>query len=139
MIRILGISAFYHDSAAALLENGKIVNCIQEERLSRKKNDSCQTFWSLYIQNRDVGAMTLMESRVDARQTRQHLLLELFKWQLCHCLVIKINRTKLKGGEEGVEEGGQEKALTRRQTLRDRIRSWHRQKNRRMMRKLHDW
>ena len=40
MIRILGISAFYHDSAAALLENGKIVNCIQEERLSRKKNDS---------------------------------------------------------------------------------------------------
>ncbi len=47
MIRILGISAFYHDSAAALLEDGKIVNCIQEERLSRKKNDS--SFPSLSI------------------------------------------------------------------------------------------
>ena len=37
---ILGISCFYHDSAAALLHNGKIVSAVQEERFSRKKHDS---------------------------------------------------------------------------------------------------
>ena len=36
---ILGISAYYHDSAIALLENDKILFAIQEERLSRKKGD----------------------------------------------------------------------------------------------------
>jgi carbamoyltransferase len=36
---ILGISAYYHDSAAALLVDGKIVAAAQEERFSRKKND----------------------------------------------------------------------------------------------------
>jgi carbamoyltransferase len=39
-VRILGLSAFYHDSAAALVEDGRIVGAIQEERLSRKKHDS---------------------------------------------------------------------------------------------------
>ncbi len=37
---ILGISAFYHDSAAALLKNGQIVAAAQEERFSRKKHDA---------------------------------------------------------------------------------------------------
>ena len=37
---ILGISAFYHDSAAALLTDGRIVAAAQEERFTRKKNDS---------------------------------------------------------------------------------------------------
>lgn len=36
---ILGISAFYHDSAACLLRNGEIVAAVQEERFSRKKHD----------------------------------------------------------------------------------------------------
>ena len=36
---ILGISAYYHDSAAALLHNGEIVAAAQEERFSRKKHD----------------------------------------------------------------------------------------------------
>ena len=36
---ILGISAYYHDSAAALLSDGHIVAAAQEERFSRKKND----------------------------------------------------------------------------------------------------
>jgi len=36
---ILGISAFYHDSAAVLLKNGEIVAAAQEERFSRKKHD----------------------------------------------------------------------------------------------------
>jgi len=37
---ILGISAFYHDSAAVLLENSEIKGAIQEERLTRIKHDS---------------------------------------------------------------------------------------------------
>jgi carbamoyltransferase len=36
---ILGISAFYHDSAACLLKDGKIIAAAQEERFSRKKHD----------------------------------------------------------------------------------------------------
>ena len=39
-MRILGISALYHDSAAALVEDGTIVAAAQEERFSRKKHDS---------------------------------------------------------------------------------------------------
>src|SRR6266851_679384 len=39
-MRILGISAYYHDSAAALVDNGKIVAAAQEERFSRKKHDA---------------------------------------------------------------------------------------------------
>lgn len=37
---ILGLSAFYHDSAAAVLVDGKIIAAAQEERFTRKKNDS---------------------------------------------------------------------------------------------------
>ena len=40
MSRILGISAFYHDSAACILNNGKIVAAAQEERFTRKKHDA---------------------------------------------------------------------------------------------------
>ena len=36
---VLGISAFYHDSAAALLRDGEIVAAVQEERFTRKKHD----------------------------------------------------------------------------------------------------
>src|ERR1700752_4638272 len=39
MVSILGISAFYHDSAAALLVDGKIVAAAQEERFTREKYD----------------------------------------------------------------------------------------------------
>ena len=35
----LGISAYYHDSAIAILDNGRIIFALQEERLSRKKAD----------------------------------------------------------------------------------------------------
>jgi len=38
-MKILGISAFYHDSAAALIDNGEIVAAAQEERFTRKKHD----------------------------------------------------------------------------------------------------
>ena len=36
MTSILGISAFYHDSAAALIVDGEIISAAQEERFSRK-------------------------------------------------------------------------------------------------------
>ena len=39
-MRIVGISAFYHDSAAALVEDGEIVAAAQEERFTRKKHDA---------------------------------------------------------------------------------------------------
>ena len=39
MTKILGISAFYHDSAAAIIIDGKIIAAAQEERFSRKKHD----------------------------------------------------------------------------------------------------
>ncbi|KAA6439971.1 carbamoyltransferase [Dyadobacter flavalbus] len=38
-MKILGISAFYHDSAAAFIDNGEIVAAAQEERFTRKKHD----------------------------------------------------------------------------------------------------
>ena len=40
MSNILGISAFYHDSAAAIINNGKIISAAQEERFTRIKHDS---------------------------------------------------------------------------------------------------
>ena len=65
MTAILGISAFYHDSAAAIIIDGKIIAAAQEERFTRKKHDSsypsfynffyCSLsidfkIWSIYIQ-----------------------------------------------------------------------------------------
>ena len=44
MTSVLGISAFYHDSAAALIKDGKIIAAAQEERFSRKKHDSKYPF-----------------------------------------------------------------------------------------------
>ena len=44
MTSILGISAFYHDSAAAMVIDGKIIAAAQEERFTRKKHDSTYPF-----------------------------------------------------------------------------------------------
>ena len=44
MTTILGISAFYHDSAAALLKDGNILAAAQEERFTRKKHDASYPF-----------------------------------------------------------------------------------------------
>ena len=44
---ILGISAFYHDSAATILVDGKIVAAAQEERFTRKKHDSSYPFHAI--------------------------------------------------------------------------------------------
>jgi carbamoyltransferase len=40
MPRILGVSAFYHDSAAALVVDGRVVAAAQEERFTRLKHDA---------------------------------------------------------------------------------------------------
>ena len=47
MTYILGISAFYHDSASALIKDGKIVAAAQEERFTRKKHDPSYPFHSV--------------------------------------------------------------------------------------------
>ena len=44
MNTILGISAFYHDSAATIIQDGKILAAAQEERFSRVKHDSNYPF-----------------------------------------------------------------------------------------------
>src|SRR5258706_16435721 len=58
--RILGISAFYHDSAAALVVDGRIVAAAQEERFTRKKHD--QAFPARAIE------YCLREAGLEARQ-----------------------------------------------------------------------
>ena len=47
MTSILGLSAFYHDSAAALIIDGKIIAAAQEERFTRKKHDSSYPFYAV--------------------------------------------------------------------------------------------
>ncbi|MHA1132737.1 MAG: carbamoyltransferase family protein [Alphaproteobacteria bacterium] len=39
-MRILGVSAYYHDSAAALIEDGRVIAAAQEERFTRRKHDA---------------------------------------------------------------------------------------------------
>lgn len=46
-MNILGISAFYHDSAACLIQDGRIVAAAQEERFTRKKHDACFPFHAI--------------------------------------------------------------------------------------------
>ena len=60
MTAILGISAFYHDSAAALVIDGRVVAAAQEERFSRKKHDDAFP----------VGAIEfcLAQAGIDARE-----------------------------------------------------------------------
>ncbi len=47
MTSILGISAFYHDSAAAIIVDGKILAAAQEERFTRKKHDSSYPYHAI--------------------------------------------------------------------------------------------
>jgi carbamoyltransferase len=55
-MRILGISAFYHDSAAALTVDGRIVAAAQEERFSRKKHDASFPAAAIRYCLREAGA-----------------------------------------------------------------------------------
>ena len=59
-MRVLGISAFYHDSAAALIADGRIVAAAQEERFTRKKFDADYPRYAIdYCLN--AGGVTLAD------------------------------------------------------------------------------
>ena len=60
---ILGISAFYHDSAACLLRDGELVAAAQEERFTRVKHDF-NLFWG---QLREGGLMVFHDVLVDKK------------------------------------------------------------------------
>ena len=62
MSSILGISAFYHDSAAVTVVDGKIIAAAQEERFSRKKHDSRYPFNAV---NYVLEASNLKLNRID--------------------------------------------------------------------------
>jgi carbamoyltransferase len=65
---ILGISAFYHDSAAALVRDGEIIAAAQEERFSRKKHDArfprnaaAYCLWEGGLRVRDLDAVVFYD------------------------------------------------------------------------------
>lgn len=64
-MRLLGLSAFYHDSAAVLLEDGVIVAAAQEERFSRRKHDASfprhATTWCLTQAQGPIDAVVYYE------------------------------------------------------------------------------
>ena len=60
-MNILGISAFYHDSAACLLKNGEIIAAAQEERFTRKKHDPSFPITQFSIACKRLG-LRLMKS-----------------------------------------------------------------------------
>lgn len=57
-MRFLGISASYHDSAAAVVEDGRIVAAAQEERFTRKKHDPDFPKHAIDYCLREAGART---------------------------------------------------------------------------------
>ncbi len=62
MTKILGISCYYHDSSVTLIDDGKIVLALQEERFSRVKHDSSFPNKSLkYI----INELNLKISNID--------------------------------------------------------------------------
>ena len=54
-MKILGISAFYHDSAAALFIDGELISAIEEERFSRVKHDNLFPFKAIQYCLDSVG------------------------------------------------------------------------------------
>ena len=58
---ILGISAYYHDSAACLLREGEIVAAAQEERFTRKKHDAAFSRTTPFVFVSQTGGMSLKD------------------------------------------------------------------------------
>ena len=67
-MNILGISAFYHDSAAALVEDGRMVAAAQEERFTRKKHDSRFPAHAIAYCLGEAGAASPISTRRFLRQ-----------------------------------------------------------------------
>jgi carbamoyltransferase len=63
-MRVLGLSAFYHDSAAALIEDGVIIAAAQEERFSRKKHDAGFPHHAIAYCLREAGVPLAQVDRV---------------------------------------------------------------------------
>ena len=61
-MKILGISAYYHDSAACLVVDGEIVGAAQEERFTRKKHDSG---WPLHAVRYCLDVASVHPSEID--------------------------------------------------------------------------
>jgi len=74
---ILGISCYYHDSAAAIIENGKIIAAAQEERFTRKKQDNSFPINSIYY---CLFEMQISIEEVDAVVYYESPILKLDRW-----------------------------------------------------------
>lgn len=88
-MRVLGISCFYHDSAAALIEDGQLVAAAQEERFSRKKHDT--SFPKQAIEYclkerkcsiKDIDYVTFYEKPVLKFDRLLHMLIDTFPWSM---------------------------------------------------------
>ena len=74
-MKILGISAFYHDSAAALIVDGQILAAVQEERFTRKKHDP--GFPKEAVKYcLDYSGISIKELRVDGGATVNNTLMQ---------------------------------------------------------------
>jgi carbamoyltransferase len=62
-MRVLGLSAFYHDSAAALVVDGTIAAAAQEERFTRKKNDAEFPRAAVAYSSRPAGSNSTKSTR----------------------------------------------------------------------------
>ena len=78
MTSVLGISAFYHDSAAAIIVDGKIIAAAQEERFTRKKHDAS---YPKNVTRNSLAVYYLCEPR-DKAVNRGKALFALYKNQI---------------------------------------------------------
>lgn len=87
-MNILGISALYHDSAAALCHDGKIISAVQEERFTRLKNDSS------FPSNAIKHCLTNLKGELDCVVYYDNPLLTLDRW-LCNLAIISPDNKKM--------------------------------------------
>ena len=76
---IIGISAYYHDAAAALIKDGEIIGAVQEERFSRIKHDPALPIKSVQyllqkegLQHQDIEYWVFYESFSQIRSVAVH-------------------------------------------------------------------
>ncbi len=89
-MNILGVSALYHDSAAAMCVNGNIIAAAQEERFTRKKADSSLPVNAI----RFCKAQLKDKEKIDAVVYYDNPLLTLDRW-LNNCIMVSPNNSKI--------------------------------------------
>lgn len=102
MTSILGISAFYHDSAAAIVVDGQVVAAAQEERFSRKKHDAsfplqavefCLQQAGLVVADLDHVAFYEKPFKKFERILETHVVQAPFAWsQFCQSMPVWLGR-----------------------------------------------